>query len=363
MSDCASGQQAFADLLEVYRDPAAAAALSLARWDPLLRLARRAGVLGRLYARIGALEGALVALPAPVLGHLVAASRFSEHRHQLLRLELDALRRALPPEVQVVLLKGGAYLLAQDAAARGRLPSDVDILVRRAQLDTAERALCAAGWSNDALDPHDERYYREWSHELPPLRRKGQPLEVDLHHAITPVTGRIRPDMDAILEAVVPIDGSRWWVLAPLDRIVHAAIHVFQDSDLSDGLRHLLDLAALLDEHVVQTQAWSALVARAKLHGAIDPVTHALHFCRIWFGLPVPQPLVIPPAAGGVRLARWVFAELAVPRLVGQRPRARRHVAGFLGLARYHLMRMPPGLLVNHLANKCMRRLTRRRHG
>jgi hypothetical protein len=42
--------------------------------------------------------------------------------------------------------------------------------VPRASLDAAERALVGAVWQMEALDPYDERYYRKWSHELPPMR-------------------------------------------------------------------------------------------------------------------------------------------------------------------------------------------------
>jgi hypothetical protein len=65
------------------------------------------------------------------------------------------------------------------------------------------------------MDPYDERYYREWIHELPPLRFPGRFLELDLHHTILPLTGRIQPDSAALLEASNPVEGTGFRVLCP----------------------------------------------------------------------------------------------------------------------------------------------------
>lgn len=350
--------QALADLLGIYRDPESAVRLTLARWDPLLRLGRRAGILGRFHARLIHLHGCQRALPEKVWGHLQAAGNYSNFRHQQIRAELHDLAAVLPGSVRVVLLKGGAYLFADDHAARGRLPSDVDILVRRSDLDLVEKALLAEGWAFERISAHDDRYYREWSHELPPLRRVGHPLEVDLHHSITPVVGRIRPDLDALFRDVVSVVDTRWWVLSPIDRIIHAAVHLFQDSDLDDGLRHLLDIASLIEQHVVPSGQWQALLERASLHGADAPLLHALHFCHGWLGMPVP-PSMQGSAQGsvGVRVTRWIFAQTALPCLPDRAPGLQIRAARWLGLARYHVLRMPPNLLMKHIAIKGLRRL------
>lgn len=68
----------------------------------------------------------------------------------------------------LVLLKGGAYIGQGLPISRGRLPSDVDILVPRANIASASARLQAAGWISKPLDAHDHRYYHDWSHEVPP---------------------------------------------------------------------------------------------------------------------------------------------------------------------------------------------------
>ena len=48
----------------------------------------------------------------------------------------------------------------------------------RQDLERVEQALRTAGWQSSDRSPHDDRYYREWMHEIlasvasrPPVRR------------------------------------------------------------------------------------------------------------------------------------------------------------------------------------------------
>ena len=52
----------------------------------------------------------------------------------------------------------------------------------------------AHGWLRMKIDPYDDRYYRVWMHEIPPLRHRERKTEIDLHHTILPRTSRLKPD-------------------------------------------------------------------------------------------------------------------------------------------------------------------------
>jgi hypothetical protein len=144
-------------------------ALDGAQWESLLSQARRARLDGRL-ARLCHDRGWLEQLPPGPRTHLRSALRRLERQHNEVRWEADALRRAIGHlPTPIVLLKGAAYVMAGLPPARGRLFTDVDILIGRDQLRQAELALLAAGWVAKRLDPYDERYYRDLMHELPPL--------------------------------------------------------------------------------------------------------------------------------------------------------------------------------------------------
>ena len=53
---------------------------------------------------------------------------------------------------------------------------------------------------------------------LPPMRRAGHAIEIDVHHTILPITARVKPDPGALLDAAVSVPGSRFHILAPSNR-------------------------------------------------------------------------------------------------------------------------------------------------
>ena len=227
------------------RDPGILNSLTAPEWDRLLRRARRAGVLSRL-AVLSEAKLRENGLPVRVRDHLVSARLVAAHHVRNIRWEVNRVRRALRPTGEpFVLLKGAAYEMAELPARAGRLASDVDILVAKDKLDIVEGALVRAGWEAMKLDPYDQRYYRTWMHELPPLRHGTRNTVVDVHHTILPETARLRPDGSKLIAAAVRIDDDLS-TLAPEDMVLHTATHLFADGDLEGGLREVIDLDLLL---------------------------------------------------------------------------------------------------------------------
>lgn len=350
-----AAEQRCRDLLALLREPSRAGALALPQWEVVVRLARQARLLATLDARLHEAEQG-DRIPAVVSAHLTGARNLAALRQHHLERELAALAEALPADVPTVLLKGCAYVVTGARIAVGRMPSDVDILVAPADLARTEAVLLAAGWRFDGvLDAHDVRYYRDWSHELPPLRRPGQPLEVDLHHAISPPVGRTPVDAAALLRAAVAVPGTRWQVLQPHDQILHAAIHLFQDSELSDGLRDIVDIAGLLHEHVTDEAALEALRRRAEELQVSAMLEDALFFVERW----LPSALRLSPRGAWMTQVRRVFAHAALPLIPGRPPRPAERVAATYGRLRYQWRRMPFGMLVRHRVAKALRTLRR----
>ncbi len=338
--------------------------MSLADWDYTLRLARQARLLGVIAHRIEGDPGLLEAVPPAVRGHLRSSIHFAAHRLQMVRVELADLEAALPADMTVVLLKGAAYIAQDFDFSRGRMPNDVDLLVARRDLDAAESALAAAGWEAEKTDAYDQRYYREWSHELPPMRIPGHALEVDLHHTIAPVTSRTRADDVLLEEGLQPLAGSRFHVLAPADQIIHAVIHLFQDSEMAGRLRDLVDIDGLVRLHIRGDDDWRTLHERARRHRADVLLWFALHYCHEWLATPVPDALSgrgRPPSMLARMLMELLMRHACLPRVSDDgEPRIRR-LARAIGQLRYHWLRMPPGLLARHLCHKGLVRLPLRR--
>lgn len=353
---------AFIHLVPLLRDIGHARAMRLGDWDDTLRLARQARLLGLIAHRLADCEPLWAELPTAVRGHCRAAINHGAHRQHMISIELRALDAALPPELPVILLKGAAYVAQGMPFARGRLPNDVDLLVARTDLDAAEAALLAKGWAFEKVDAYDQRYYREWSHELPPMRFPGHALELDLHHTIAPVTSRSRADDRALFDAARPLPDSRYRVLGAQDQIIHAAIHLFQDSDLDGRLRDLADLDGLIRFHLKSEVDWRLLLERTARHRASRAIWYAMHYCAAWLGTPVP-PLAKPmPPSVPVRAGMdWLLRRALLPRLPDRAPGVGVRVARRLGQARYHCLRMPPLLLSRHLLHKSWAAATRRR--
>ncbi|MGE5301906.1 MAG: nucleotidyltransferase family protein, partial [Alphaproteobacteria bacterium] len=168
--------------------------LHLSEWDRLVPEARSAGLLARLDVLLRE-RGIYDTLPAAVKPHLIAFRRIAESEQCAMRWELNRIERALADVgTPIVLLKGAAYLMRQIPNARGRISSDVDILVAKEQLNAVEDRLLKHGWRHIKLEEYDQYFYRKWSHELPPLQHRDRGTVVDVHHTILPPTGRLRPD-------------------------------------------------------------------------------------------------------------------------------------------------------------------------
>lgn len=354
------------DFLTLWRDPSGATAVSLEQWDGIVRTARGAKMLGSLEARLRA-AGVWHQIPGPVADLLVGARYESEFLERMVFSTAERIADVLAPmQVPVVLLKGAAYLLQGLPLADGRKVSDVDILLPAEALDEAERRLVAAGWEAPDLDPYDDRYYRAWSHELPPLRYPDQPLELDVHHQILPPTGRIHPDADALLAASVAIPGMALRVLCPEDQLLHAAAHTFQDSDCVNRLRDVADVDALIRTHGAVHRFFEGVMTRAQLHGMERPLAYAVIQSRRFFATPMSPAFVAWAEASihslaGVMMNR-LFEHVLTPVDPDHAPGTGARMARFALLVRYHALRMPPALLLQHSISKALRRWRDERH-
>ena len=350
-----------ASLVGVLACPQEARALSLGQWDLLVRVSRGAKLAATLCDRLRADPG-LQSIPDRPAAHLLSEHVVAEYQAQMVRLELRHVELALGPlAAPVVLLKGAAYLLQDRPWARGRMLSDVDLLVPQDQLDAVERALTAAGWASEVSDPYDQRYYRVFAHELPPMVRPGAALEIDLHHTLLPVSGRVHPNVRALFETSEAIPGTRFHALCREDQILHSAAHLFQDSDCADRLRDLVDLDGMLRDLGTEDAAWRTLLDRARLHELGRPLWYAVYFSRALLGTPVPPPAVdaLQSSAPGVvvrRLMDRLVPNALLPGDPDRLPPFRVQVSEFLLYVRSMWLRMPPLVLLPHLARKAWRR-------
>ncbi len=352
-----------ASLLRSYRNPESAARLAAARWTEIVGAARRTRSLAHLAHRLER-AGVLDSLDPKVAGHMHSAQVAVRHRRALLRWELDEIAHALEPLGQtVVLLKGAAYEVAGLPLSRARAAGDVDLLVPAARLRDVEQRLRECGWDAQELSVHDERYYRDLSHEIPPLSHPERGVEVDVHHAITPSLRGPGIDTAKLIAASVEVefDGRPFRVLQPIDQLIHCAIHTFKDSDLTLRLRETMDFD-LLYRHYCELDPGldDRLVARAIELGFARPLWWSIHFARRWLGSPFHERTLqeLPrPSQATVRVMNWLCDRAMLPGSRLERGGLDR-VAAVALLARYHHQRMPLTKLVPHLLEKSKQRIT-----
>ncbi|MBU1692106.1 MAG: nucleotidyltransferase family protein [Gammaproteobacteria bacterium] len=342
---------------QVLRHPESAVSLSLAEWDLLIRQARHADLLARIYALLDD-QGLIDSIPAKPCAHLESADTVVKRHAQAIRREVLCLRKALATiDLPVILLKGAAYLMADLPPARGRIFSDVDILVPKGQLNQAEAALRLHGWASSHHDAYDQRYYRIWMHELPPMMHLKRQSVLDVHHNILPESARVHPDPVKLIEAAVPVgEDQSVKVLAPVDMVLHSATHLFHEGELEHGLRDLADLNSLLRHFGDSPSFWSTLESRAQELELTRPLFYALHYANLVLGTPIPESVFINQT---VSKPSWLL--VAIMDALYGRALAPVHpscsdwltgTARWLLYVRAHWLRMSPWLLVHHLFHK-----------
>lgn len=341
-------------LLALLAEPNRVASFDEGEWSLLLAEARACDVLPRLATRLLDDPGPEV-IPARFRRHLVAAVKQGEALIQDVRREMAFVSRALA-EVggALVLLKGGAYVMAGLPPARGRTFSDLDILVRRNQLPEAESALLLGGWAASDVDEYDQRYYREWSHEIPPMTHRDRQTTVDLHHSLVMPTCRIQIDSERMISDVVPLPGLKsWWRLCDEDLVLHAASHLLLNSEFDHGLRDLGDIDLLL-RHFERISPGFAdrVLERAHIVGMGLMAEQCFALCRHFFRTPV---LATAAPISGPLL--HLLAAATNTRHPDTRP-PWQPLAETLLMIREVSLRLPPALLARHLGHKAMQALT-----
>ena len=334
--------------------------LTTTDWDLLIPQARRAALLARLESLLSE-RGLLDRVPKPVRTHLKSARIVAANEDRVMRWEINRIQRALAGiDTPIVLLKGAAYALAGLPLAKGRISSDVDILVLKEKLQAVEEKLLQHGWRHVKLQQYDQSFYRTWSHELPPLQHRDRKTIVDVHHTILPLTGRLHPDPRKLLEAAVPLAGTKFSVLAPVDMVLHSAAHAFQDGDFQRALRDLVDLDDLLRHFGARRSFWNELLSRAEQLELTRPLFYAMRYAHGFFNTPV-------PGFVSAQCHRWrpawpalIIMDQLVSHAVNPiEPAGKSRRAKFslwLLYVRSHWLRMPPWLLAKHLLRKTFRR-------
>jgi hypothetical protein len=347
--------------ISAWNDPAIFPRLKIDEQDLVLRIARRAGLLSRFCYILDAAK-LTNALTPKVQNHLQGARVVAQEDARMLRWEVNRISRAfVETDLPLILLKGAAYLMSGLPMAQGRLVADVDILCQLSDIAQVEKLLSKNGFQGVELEPYDQRYYRDWMHEIPPMRHSERLTEVDVHHAILPKTGRLNPDSKLLLQDIVPVKGeTSIYTLSTVDMTLHGVVHLFYDSDFDKGLRGLTDIDGLFRHFGKSETFWQTLIPRARQLNLARPLYYALQMGVQIVATPVPKTVQeeikthapLPPIG-------WLMTILMRRMIIPNHPEEKNFIswlAWFLLFIRSHWLRMPPGLLFKHLTKKWVRK-------
>jgi hypothetical protein len=352
-------------LLTCLKNPATISTLSIQQWSLLVRMAKACKLVAYLAWLIDQ-HNLRHSVPEKVLEHFQAAQAIIDYRRRVAFWEMNRLQHALYNcNTDIIVLKGCAYLLAELPFATARIFTDVDIMVDKAAIDNIEKMLIAQNWQSLKLNDYDQNYYRKWMHEIPPLRHASRTMEVDIHHTIIPPTSQLQPDPILLMRDAIKTTNTRFKTLSPCDMVLHSAVHLFFDSDLSNKLRDLVDLDQLLRYFSEKNSGFfNALLTRAKLLGLQRPLYYTLRYTQKLLATPVPDDILQQAQSFAPNLPIQQLMDILIPiALLPEHPDVSTRTVRFarwLLFIRSHYLRMPLRLLLPHLARKSVMRITQK---
>ncbi len=324
------------------------------------RCSRLMGALALELQRIGADE----LLSPKVDRHFQSARLIHEKQKRDLVYDSDKIKMALDSVGEkLVLLKGAAYLLAGLPVGRGRFISDIDIIVPRHRIDEVEQAFIGFGWETGDIDPYNDRYYRKWGHEIPPLTHRKREITLDVHHNILPPTAGPNVDASLLFDQLIEIRPGIF-TLSWQDMVIHSATHLFHEGEFHHGLRDLWDLDRMLRDFPERDpHFWEGLVSRAQELQLTGSLFHGLNYSQQVFNTPLPEGIVEAAASRPQMFRKPLMDFLFLRAFRPDHPQCElplTNLALNLLYLRSHYLRMPLYLLLPHLARKAwMRRMSK----
>jgi hypothetical protein len=214
-----------------------------ADWMAMLELANRSLATPQLCAAIMA-SGSADTLPDDVRVFLLdVQSRNRERNRRLIGQLSDTLRALNAAGIEPVLLKGIALWASRRWLEFDRILTDIDLLIRPAEVERAVDVLQNAGFSVTA------RYPRSDAHVVAELGRSSDVGLIDLHQRPPGPPGLAEICNLTDFCTPVSLDGLRAMCPAPAVQIFFLVLHdQLHDDDYWRGgfdLRHLMDIAQL----------------------------------------------------------------------------------------------------------------------
>ncbi|MDC8830353.1 nucleotidyltransferase domain-containing protein [Alteromonas gilva] len=328
------------------------------QWNDLFRVLRHKSMAASFYLRLQRV-GKESLIPESIKPAFLSAVTFAEAQTRQVRIQLKKLSLLFAThQIEFVMLKGAAYVAADTPNSEGRLMSDIDICVRHSELPDTERALLNTGWQIKELDDYDEKFYRQWCHEIPPYKHPFDGVSLDVHHTLFPPVANKSIDTAALYKSARPgVYGAKYPGVEWL--VFHSTIHLIANEDAENGLRDLTDIYELLTyyEHTIDYQRLSELFYQS---GFVMEFALIRQLLLEYFAYQVPSGKITDKCTESLwfnlRLwaVRWAICPASEYIAGSQRP-----VPRMLNYLVGYASKMPILLLIRHLGYKSAKSIIR----
>lgn len=342
-------------IIELFHTPSSCIALTAAEWSQFIFILRSASLLARFYYLAHQHE-CYDDFPDKVKHHLHSSYIKAERQAKQAQFEAFEMNNNLSEiNVKPIFLKGVAYTLLNSTASHGRIYSDMDILVPREQLQNIERKLSLYGWFGKEVDDYDQKYYRQWAHEIPPMQQSSRGTVADIHHnLLPPISGRAPKIEIFTINLFKTEDG--FYVLNKPSMVMHSIIHLFFNEEYSNGFRDLSDLDLMFKEEIDNENFWCELLTLSQNGNFETELFYAIRYCQKIFKTDFSDNFMeslSKPKGPRLKLADFIFTRVLLPQHPSCSDRFS-GIANIIASIRGHMLKMPIHILIYHSVHKLL---------
>lgn len=278
-------------------------------WPALVERALRNGVAPLVYRRLR--EAAHV--PPIVLDPLRQAYYQNAAANTLRIHELGQVIGALEAAgIPAIVLKGPALALTIYSDPALRVIGDLDLLVRREQVEQAIAALQPLGYGPPEREPpYPLEYLSRFGRHMQLQRHdRAGTLDLEVHWTLIGElwAGAVTAiDIEGLWARALPLheDGWRACQLSPADMLLHLALHATLMHGFTElGLRVYVDVDRLVRHHTAAYQAgpfWAQAIALARAQRLATILYTTLLLTRDLLGTPFPASVLAALQPGPVQ--------------------------------------------------------------
>ncbi|GAA6184225.1 nucleotidyltransferase family protein [Aliiglaciecola sp. NS0011-25] len=341
-------------LFQLLLSPRLGLTLTLSQWQNVIFIFRESKLLASLY-HVALRDGSFDQYPEFAKRHLGSAQVYAKRQAQQILFEAVEFRLQLEQVgITAVFLKGAGYTLRNSLNSHGRVCSDIDVLVNKKDLSAAEAHLKNNRWQSEVLSDYDEKYYRQWAHEVPPLIHINRATVVDMHHNLyPPISGRTT-NIDQFISSRLKT-ASGCFVLEPATTVMHSIIHLFANEDSSSWIRDLFDITLLIKEYE-SDDFWTSLIDLSKQTDFEFEFVCCMHALKFYTDISVPE--IANDYIARYKMTKiqvWLMNHAIIPAICPEHDlllTAKIRWAKKLVYLRGHWIKMPFNVLIKHFAFK-----------